>query len=99
MPLDPNSIKPGKSYLTATNHVRSVLEVTEERIRYAHGSDDSGGVRQWRWQTKAKFANDVVKEIEPEVAPESTPQGETPKVEKPEPRRTGSRPLLSKPKK
>jgi hypothetical protein len=63
MPVDPNSIAPGKYYVTATKHLRKVLEVTDERVRYAHGDVESGGVSQWRWQTKTKFANDAVKEV------------------------------------
>jgi hypothetical protein len=65
MPVDPNSIAPGKCYVTATRHVRTVLEVTHERVRYSYGGGDAGGVGQWRWQTKAKFANDAVKEVSP----------------------------------
>ena len=66
MPIDPNSIAPGKSYVTATRHLRTVLEVTDERVRYAYGGGDAGGTGQWRWQTKGKFANDAVRETSPD---------------------------------
>jgi hypothetical protein len=40
-----------------------VLEVTDERVRFAYGDGESGGFGQWRWQTKAKFANDAEREV------------------------------------
>jgi hypothetical protein len=73
MPVDPNSIAPGKCYVTATNHLRKVLEVTDERIRYAYGDGESGGPGQWRWQTKAKFANDAAREVSSDEVPAPTP--------------------------
>jgi hypothetical protein len=103
MPVDPDSIAPGKSYVTATRHVRTVLEVTPERVRYSFGGGEAGGVGQWRWQTKAKFANDAVKEVNPDVAPAPAPPRT--KIEKQEnaepsgsdgPRSSGSRKILSK---
>jgi hypothetical protein len=103
MPVDPNSIAPGKCYLTATRHVRTVLEVTDERVRYAHGGSESGSVSQWRWQTKAKFANDAVSEVSSDEAPAPTPpRTKIGKQENAEPtvssgpRSSGSREILSK---
>jgi hypothetical protein len=72
MPIDPSSIAPGKSYMTATRHLRTVLEVTNERVRYAHGGD-AGGAGQWRWQTKAKFADEAIREVSSDEAPAPTP--------------------------
>ena len=69
MPVDPKSIVAGKCYATETRHLRKVLEVTEDRVRYAYGGAEVGGPGQWRWQTKAKFANDVVREVNCEEAP------------------------------
>jgi hypothetical protein len=103
MPVDPDSIAPGKCYVTATRHLRTVLEVTNERVRYSYGGGDAGGVGQWRWQTKDKFANDVVREVSSDEAPTPTPP--RPKIEKQEnveppgsngPRSSGSRKILSK---
>jgi hypothetical protein len=104
MPVDPNSIAPGKCYVTATRHVRTVLEVTHERVRYSYGGGEAGGVGQWRWQTKAKFANDAVKEVSPnDEAPASMPPRS--KIKKQEtaeasssngPRPSGSREILKK---
>ena len=103
MSVDPNSISPGKRYVTATRHVRTVLEVTEERVRYSHGSE-FGGAGQWRWQDKAKFANDAVAEVDssespapssalPIERPERTERTEAPSVPG---KASGSRPTLSK---
>jgi hypothetical protein len=103
MPVDPNSIAPGKCYVTATRHLRTVLEVTNERVRYSYGGGDAGGVGQWRWQTKDKFANDAVREVSSDEAPAPTPA--RPKIEKQEnakpsaadgPGPSGSRKILSK---
>ena len=103
MPVDPNSIAPGKCYVTATRHVRTVLEVTHERVRYSYGGGDAGGVGQWRWQTKDKFANDAVKEVKSDEAPAPTPPRT--KIEKQKnaeasssngPRPSGSREILKK---
>ena len=103
MPVDPDSLAPGKCYVTATRHVRTVLEVTDERVRYAHGGDESGGFSQWRWQTKAKFANDAVREVSSDEAPAPAPPRS--KIEKQEnaeppgsegPRSAGSREILKK---
>jgi hypothetical protein len=103
MPVDPNSIEPGKCYVTATKHLRTVLEVTDERVRYAYGGGDAGGVGQWRWQSKSKFANDAVGEVSSEEAPEPTPpRTKTEKRENAEssgpkePRPSGAREILSK---
>jgi hypothetical protein len=73
MPIDPNSIAVGKSYITATKHLRRVLEVTAERVRYAYGGSDAGGAGQWRWQTKSKFATDAAGEISSDEALPQTP--------------------------
>jgi hypothetical protein len=73
MPIDPDSIAPGKSYVTATRHVRTVLEVTGERVRYAYGGGEAGGTGQWRWQTKSRFANDAVRETSSDEGPAHTP--------------------------
>ena|SRR5215212_8241671 len=73
MSIDPDSIAPGKSYVTATRHLRTVLEVTGERVRYAYGGGDAGGTGQWRWQTKSKFANDAVRETSPDEGHMPTP--------------------------
>lgn len=96
MPVDPKSIAAGKRYVTATGHYRTVLEVTDERVRYAYGGGDSGGVSQWRWQWKGKFAEDVVKEVVPEEAREPVAANDKPKP-KSEPRAPGARKILSKP--
>jgi hypothetical protein len=69
MPVDPNSIAAGKCYVTATNHLRKVLEVTDERVRFAYGDGESGGFGQWRWQSKAKFANDAAREVSSDESP------------------------------
>ena len=71
MPVDPKSVVPGKKYVTATRHTRTVLEVTPDRVRYAYGGGESGGVSQWRWQTLIKFAEDAVKELGAEDASSS----------------------------
>jgi hypothetical protein len=73
MPIDPDSIAPGKSYVTATRHVRTVLEVTDERVRYAYGGGEAGGTGQWRWQTKSRFANDAVRETSSDEGLAHTP--------------------------
>jgi hypothetical protein len=73
MPIDPNSIAVGKSNITATKHLRRVLEVTDERVRYAYGGSDAGGAGQWRWQTKSKFATDAAGEISSDEALPQTP--------------------------
>jgi hypothetical protein len=86
MSIDPNSIAPGKSYVTATRHLRTVLEVTDERVRYAYGGGDAGGTGQWRWQTKSKFANDAVRETSSDEGPTPTLQrteSETPESSEP----------------
>ena len=72
MSVDPDSIAPGKSYVTATRHLRTVLEVTGERVRYAYGGGDAGGTGQWRWQTKSKFANDAIRETSSDESPTPT---------------------------
>jgi hypothetical protein len=74
MPIDPNSIAPGKSYVTVRRHLRTVLELTNERLRYAYGGGDAGDTGQWRWQTKAKFANDAVRETSSDEGLMQTPQ-------------------------
>jgi hypothetical protein len=104
MPVDPNSIAPGKCYITATRHIRTVLEVTDERVRYAHGGGEAGNLSQWRWQTKAKFANDAVMEVSSEeTAPLTLPRTKIEKQEnaetsdsKDDSRSSGSRKILSK---
>jgi hypothetical protein len=103
MPIDPNSIAPGKRYLTATRHVRTILEVTADRVRYAYGDGSTGGVGQWRWQTKAKFANDAAREVSSDEAAEPTPPRiRTEKPESAEPpgtndqKSSASRKILSK---
>jgi hypothetical protein len=90
MAVDPNSVAPGKCYITATRHLRTVLEVTADRVRYAYGGSESGGVTQWRWQTKEKFANDVVEELS--AAEVTAPEPPKSKREKKE---NGSREILS----
>lgn len=102
MPIDPKSIAPGKKYVTATRHIRLVLEVTNERVRYAYGGGESGGVSQWRWQTIAKFAEDAVKEAGSDEGPSVTPNGKKAENEdnaepapSSAPKRAGSRPTLS----
>lgn len=101
MPVDPKSIAPGKSYVTATRHVRTVLEVTTDRIRYAYGGGESGGVSQWRWQTIEKFAEDAVKEIGSDDGPSGSSHGsgETEKspdaAAAPEKKKSSSRPTLT----
>jgi hypothetical protein len=104
MPVDPNSIAPGKCYVTATRHVRTVLEVTDERVRYAYGGGESGGVSQWRWQTKEKFASDAVREVSFDEASAPAPSrskvvdrenAEPPGSPRPK-SSTGSRTILSK---
>lgn len=62
MPVDPESLAPGKRYVTETRHIRTVLEVTGDRVRFAYGGSESGGVPQWRWMPKNKFAEDAAKE-------------------------------------
>jgi hypothetical protein len=69
------------------------LEVTDERVRYAYGGGDSGGVSQWRWQWKGKFAEDVVKEVAIEE-PTAAAEKQKPKSE---PRAPGARKILTKP--
>jgi hypothetical protein len=102
MPIDPNSIAPGKSYVTATRHLRRVLEVTDERVRYAYGGGDAGGAGQWRWQTKVRFANDAVGEASSDEAHPPTPTRT--EQENGEPsgpdgaKSTGSRKILKKPR-
>ena len=75
MSVDPKSITSGKRYVTASRHIRTVLEVTEDRIRFAYGGSESGGVPQWRWMAKARFADDAVKEMSesPKEAAEPAP--------------------------
>ncbi len=73
MPVDPKSVVAGKKYVTATRHTRTVLEVTQDRVRYAYGGGESGGVSQWRWQTLVKFAEDAVKELGTDDASNSAP--------------------------
>jgi hypothetical protein len=63
LPIDPKTIAPGKRYVTATRHIRTVLAVTDDRVRFAYGGSESGGVPQWRWMAKDKFADDAVKEV------------------------------------
>jgi hypothetical protein len=75
VPIDPTSISPGKRYATLTGHLRTVLEVTNDRVRFAYGGSESGGVGQWRWQDKSKFAQDAAKEIPIEAG--STPNGDS----------------------
>ena len=103
MPIDPKSIVPGKKYVTATRHVRTVLEVTTDRIRYAYGGGEAGGVSQWRWQTITKFAEDAVNEVGSEDEPASAPAGRR-KAESEDgaeaappstPKKPGARPTLS----
>jgi hypothetical protein len=104
MPVDPNSIAPGKCYVTATNHLRKVLEVTDERVRFAYGDGESGGLGQWRWQTKAKFANDAAREVSSDEPPaQASPRAKVADREDAEPPTSpgprspsGSRPILSK---
>jgi hypothetical protein len=69
MPIDPDSIASGTSYMTATRHRRSILEVTDERVRYSYGGGDAGGAGQWRWQTKATIADDAAGEVSSDEAP------------------------------
>jgi hypothetical protein len=103
MSIDPNSIAPGKSYVTATRHLRTVLEVTGERVRYAYGGGDAGGTGQWRWQTKSKFANDAVRETTSDEGPTQTSHrtaSETPEIAEPSAadgaKSTRSRKILTK---
>ena len=63
MPVDPESLAPGKRYVTETRHIRTVLEVTGDRVRFAYGGSESGGVPQWRWMSKHKFTEDAAKEV------------------------------------
>jgi hypothetical protein len=79
MPIEPKSIEPGKRYITATGHTRIALEVTEDRVRYAYGEQSAGGIGQWRWQTKAKFAAEVEREISADTPDESTPRRSRPR--------------------
>ena len=86
MPVDPASIAPGKRYVTETRHVRTVLEVTPDRVRFAYGGSEAG-VAQWRWMPKDKFAQDAAKEVsegpkeasEPKAAQQETSDGSKPK--------------------
>jgi hypothetical protein len=103
MAVDPNSIVPGKRYITATRHVRIVLEVTNERVRFAYGGLESGGISQWRWQTRTKFANDVTLETSAgEASAPASVSAEVEKQENDEPaspdgaKSSGSRKILSK---
>jgi hypothetical protein len=79
MPIDPKTIVPGKRYITATRHTRMVLDVTEDRVRYAYGEQSAGGTGQWRWQTKAKFAAEVEKEITADTPDELAPRRSRPR--------------------
>jgi hypothetical protein len=96
VPIDPTSIVPGKRYVTATRHVRTVLEVTDDRVRFAYGGSESGGVPQWRWQAKAKFAEDAMKEVGAEESPPAEADKQAgmarPKSTKPSSTRTLSKP-------
>jgi hypothetical protein len=76
MPVDPKSIVPGKRFVTASRHIRTVLAVTEDRVRFAYGGSESGGVSQWRWMDKDKFAGDAVKEVSESPAPNQQENGE-----------------------
>jgi hypothetical protein len=104
MPVDPNTITAGKCYVTTTNHLRKVLEVTDERVRFAYGDGESGGLGQWRWQTKAKFANDAAREVSSDEPPaQASPRTKVADREDAEPSASpgprspsGSRPILSK---
>ena len=87
----------------AMHYRKRAQKVTDERVRYAHGDVESGGVSQWRWQTKTKFANDAVKEVnlEETTAPAAlrTKSGEkdTGEQTSPSPRASSSgREILSK---
>jgi hypothetical protein len=94
MPVDPQSLSPGKRYVTETRHVRTVLEVTDDRVRFAYGGSESGGVPQWRWQAKDKFAADAVREL-----PESTKEAAEPAPESSngtKPKEPGARKTLTK---
>jgi hypothetical protein len=103
MPIDPSSIAVGKSYITATRHLRRVLEITNERVRYAYGGGDAGGAGQWRWQTKAKFAHDAVGETSSyEALTQAPARTQTEKQENTEPltsedsKSSGSRKILKR---
>ena len=102
MAIDPKSIVPGKKYVTATRHVRTVLEVTTDRVRYAYGGGEAGGVSQWRWQTITKFAEDAVNEVGAEEEPSAAPsrrKAESEDSAEPappaSPKKPGARPTLS----
>ena len=74
MPIDPKSIVPGKHYITATRHTRIVIEVTQDRVRYAYGEQPAGGIGQCRWQTRVKFAAEVEREVTADTPEEPTPR-------------------------
>jgi hypothetical protein len=76
MPVDPKSITAGKRYMTVTKHVRTVLAVTDDRVRFAYGGGESGGVPQWRWMDKIKFAGDAAKELPDTSAPDQQENSE-----------------------
>lgn len=63
--------------MTATRHVRTVLAVTDDRVRFAYGGSESGGVPQWRWMAKDKFADDAVKEVSESSTPDQQENIET----------------------
>ena len=63
--------------MTATRHVRTVLAVTDDRVRFAYGGSESGGVPQWRWMAKDKFADDAVKEVSESSTPDQQENVET----------------------
>jgi hypothetical protein len=80
VPIDPASIATGKRYLTASRHVRTVLAVTDDRVRFAYGGSESGGVAQWRWMEKSKFAQDAVKEVSETPTPDKQEASESSKA-------------------
>lgn len=100
MPVDPESLAPGKRYVTETRHIRTVLEVTGDRVRFAYGGSESGGVPQWRWMPKGKFAEDAAKEvseISKEAAEPKPTQQESSDASKPAtPKEPGGRKTLTK---
>jgi hypothetical protein len=100
MPVDPASLSPGKRYVTQSRHIRTVLEVTEDRVRFAYGGSESGGVPQWRWQSKDKFAADAVRELPESSREASEPspiQQESSNGSKPaSPKEPGARKTLTK---
>jgi len=97
MPVDPESLAPGKRYVTETRHVRTVLEVTGDRVRFAYGGSESGGVVQWRWMPKQKFAEDAAREVSENSKEVAEPSQQSSTGSKPrETKEPGARKTLTK---